>query len=72
MKYEVIKGCVIAGKTDRAGQTVELDVKLAESLMGIGRVAPAAEPTTINRAVGVEGSEEKPKTRKRTTKPKAK
>jgi hypothetical protein len=72
MKYEVIKGCVIAGKTYRVGQEVELDGRLAESLMGIGRIAPAAEPTTTNRAVGAEGSEEKPKTRKRTTKAKAK
>jgi len=72
MKYEVIKGCVITGKTYRAGQVVELDNKLAESLMGIGRIAPADETTTENRAVGVENSEDKPKTRKRTTKAKAK
>ncbi len=72
MKYEVVKSCVIAGKTYRAGQHVELDTKLAESLMGIGRVTPAAEDTTTNRAVGVEGSEEKPKTRKRPAKAKAK
>lgn len=72
MKYEVIKGCVIAGKTYRAGQEVELDGRLAESLMGIGRIAPADESKTENRAVGVEGGEEKPKTRKRTAKAKAK
>jgi len=72
MKYEVIKGCVIAGKTYRAGQEVELDGRLAESLMGIGRIAPKDESKTENRAVGVEGGEEKPKTRKRTTKAKAK
>ena len=72
MKYEVIKGCVIAGKTYRAGQEVELDGRLAESLMGIGRLAPADESKTENRALGVEGGEEKPKTRKRTAKAKAK
>jgi hypothetical protein len=72
MRYEVIKGCVISGKTYRVGQEVELDDRLAESLMGIGRVAPASEPTTVNRAVGAEGSDDKPKARKRTTKAKAK
>lgn len=72
MKYEVIKSCVIAGKSYRVGQTVDLDGKLAESLMGIGRIAPADESKTTNRAVGVEGGEEKPKTRKRSTKAKPK
>jgi len=72
MKYEVIKGCVIAGKTHRVGDTVDLEGRLAESLLGIGRIAPADESKTENRAVGVEGAEEKPKTRKRTTKAKPK
>lgn len=63
MKYEVIKGCVIRGVTHKVGDTVEVDDKLAESLMGIGRLVPASESTTTNRAVGVEGSEDKPKKR---------
>lgn len=70
MKYEVVKGCVIAGKTYRAGQEVDLEGRLAESLLGIGRIAPKDESKTTNRAVGVEGGEEKPKTRKRSTKAK--
>jgi len=68
MKYEVIKGCVIAGKSCHVGEVVELDDRLARSLMGIGRVAPVDESKTVNRAVGVEGGEEKPK--RRTRKPK--
>lgn len=63
MKYEVIKGCVIRGVTHKVGDTVEVDDKLAESLMGIGRLVPASESTTTNRAVGVSGSEDKPKKR---------
>jgi hypothetical protein len=63
MKYEVIKGCVIRGVTHKVGDTVEVDDKLAESLMGIGRLVPASESTTTNRAVGVAGSEDKPKKR---------
>ena len=68
MKYEVIKGCVIAGKGRQVGEVVELDERLARSLMGIGRVTPVDESKTVNRAVGVEGGEEKPK--RRTRKPK--
>lgn len=68
MKYEVAKSCVIAGKTCRVGEVVELDDRLARSLMGIGRVTPVDESKTVNRAVGVEGGEEKPK--RRTRKPK--
>jgi hypothetical protein len=68
MKYEVIKGCVIAGKSSCVGDIVELDERLARSLMGIGRVTPLDESKTVNRAVGVEGGEEKPK--RRTRKPK--
>ena len=68
MKYDVIKGCVIAGKSYRVGQTVDLDGKLAESLMGIGRIAPADESKTTNRAVGVEGGEAAPKKRRSTKK----
>lgn len=63
MKYEVIKGCVIRGAKHKVGDIVEVDNKLAESLMGIGRLVPASEPTTTNRAVGVAGSEDKPKKR---------
>lgn len=68
MKYEVVKSCVITGKTCRVGEVVELDDRLARSLMGIGRVTPVDESKTVNRAVGVEGGEEKPK--RRTRKPK--
>ena len=68
MKYEGIKGCVIAGKGRQVGEVVELDERLARSLMGIGRVTPVDESKTVNRAVGVEGGEEKPK--RRTRKPK--
>jgi len=68
MKYEVVKSCVIAGKACRVGEVVELDERLSRSLMGIGRVTPVDESKTENRAVGVEGAEEKPK--KRTRKPK--
>tara|TARA_B100000497_G_scaffold84144_1_gene93793 strand:+ start:243 stop:461 length:219 start_codon:yes stop_codon:yes gene_type:complete len=63
MKYEVVKGCVIKGVSHRVGDTVDVDDKLAESLMGIGRLVPASEEKTVNRAVGAEGSEDKPKKR---------
>lgn len=68
MKYEVIKSCVIQGKTYRVGQHVELDGFLEQELLGIGRIAPIEESQVTNRAVGVEGSEEKPKKRTRAKK----
>lgn len=68
MKYEVIKRCVIQGDVHDVGETLELDKELAVKMMGIGRVTPVDESKTVNRAVGVEGGEEKPK--RRTRKPK--
>ncbi|MDA7514350.1 hypothetical protein N8508_01015 [bacterium] len=68
MKYEVIKRCVIQGDVHDVGETLELEKELAVKMMGIGRVTPVDESKTVNRAVGVEGGEEKPK--RRTRKPK--
>ena len=68
MKYEVIKRCVIQGDVHDVGETLELEKELAVKMMGIGRVTPVDESETVNRAVGVEGGEEKPK--RRTRKPK--
>ena len=68
MKYEVVKKCVIKGDVHDVGVVLELDQSLANKMMGIGRVTPVDESKTVNRAVGVEGGEEKPK--RRTRKPK--
>lgn len=68
MKYEVNKRCVIKGEVHDVGAIIELDSELAGRMMGIGRVTPADESKTVNRAVGVEGGEEKPKKRTRTAK----
>lgn len=72
MKYQVIKSCVIKGKNYRVGAEVEVEGFLEQELMGIGRIAPLDESKVSNRAVGVEGSEEKPKKRTRAKKAPAK
>lgn len=63
MKYEVTKGCVIQGVSHSVGEVLELEPKLAEYLMDIGRVAPHDETVHTNRAIGAQGSEDKPKKR---------
>lgn len=72
MKYEVIKPCRIHGKNYRAGAHVDVDGFIEKELLGIGRIAPIDESTVSNRAVGLEGSEEKPKKRTRAKKTPAK
>jgi len=71
MKYEVISGCVIAGKTFRAGSITEISIDTAKILVSMGRViAHKDEPKTKteNRSMGLEVSSEKPKTRSRKSK----
>ena len=69
MKYEVISGCVIAGKTYKTGSIVEITKDTAQILVSIGRViAHKDEPKTENRSMGLEVSSEKPKTRSRKSK----
>lgn len=68
MKYEVVKSCRIKGQTYKVGEHVEVDGFLEQELLGIGRIAPVEESEVTNRAVGVEGSEEKPKKRTRAKK----
>jgi len=71
MKYEVISGCVIAGKTYQTGSITEMSVDAAKILVSMGRIIPHAdEPKTKteNRSMGLEVSSEKPKTRSRKTK----
>ena len=72
MKYEVIKPCRIHGKNYRAGAHVEVNGFIEKELLGIGRIAPLDESKVSNRAIGVEGSEEKPKKRTRAKKAPAK
>lgn len=68
MKYEVIKACIIKGKSCRVGEIVDLEGDVVKGLMGIGRIAPHDESKIENRSVGLENSEDKPK--RRTRKPK--
>ena len=71
MKYEVISGCVIAGKTYKTGSITEISTDTAKILVSMGRViAHKDEPKTKteNRSVGLETSSEKPKTRSRKSK----
>jgi hypothetical protein len=70
MKYKVIKGCVIKGESCHPGAVVDLDKDLARDLMGIGRVMPHDESKPVNRAVGLESSEEAPAKRRGRTKAK--
>jgi len=65
MKYEVIKGCVIAGKNCQAGSHVDLeDQRVADNLMAIGRLIPVFEEVAIeDRALEV--TESFPKIKKR-------
>lgn len=69
MKYEVIRDCMIEGKSCKVGSVVELSDDLARQMMGIGRVEPyAGEPVVENRAIGLDESAEKPKRRGRPPK----
>tara|TARA_R110000744_G_scaffold21773_6_gene56123 strand:- start:3529 stop:3744 length:216 start_codon:yes stop_codon:yes gene_type:complete len=71
MKYEVISGCVIAGKIYQTGSITEMSVDAAKILVSMGRIIPHTdEPKTKteNRSMGLEVSSEKPKTRSRKTK----
>lgn len=68
MKYEVIKACIIKGKSCQVGEIVDLEGDIVKGLMGIGRILPHDESKVENRSVGLEDSEEKPK--RRTRKPK--
>lgn len=69
MKYEVIRACMYKAEPYKPGDILELDDKDARELMAIGRIQPAADkPATENRAVGLEGSAEKPKRRGRPKK----
>ncbi len=68
MKYEVVKGCVIHGANYQPGAVVDLDDRTARTLLGIGRVVPFDESQTVDRSVGLETSEERPRRRGRPPK----
>lgn len=69
MKYSIIRACMIAGKPYKVGDTVELKPEVARNLIAIERVVPAQEePEIVDRSVGLETSEDKPKKRGRPKK----
>jgi len=55
MKYEVLKGCVIAGQGRKVGDIVELDAGQAKELLAIGRIISTGqkEEIIIDRSVGL-------------------
>jgi hypothetical protein len=66
MKYEVIKSCVIHGKTHKVGAHVEVDDKrVLENLMGMGRLIPVAESVVLEDR-SIEVTESAPKVKKRS------
>lgn len=63
MKYEVMKDCVIDRVARKKGDIIEVTEDVV-GLMGIGRIIPAAEPEIkVDRSVGLDASDEKPKRR---------
>lgn len=56
MKYEVIRACVIRGKTHAVGDVVDLDGDIAKELMAIGRVIPHTAPAPVieDRSIGLD------------------
>ena len=68
MKYEVMKDCVIERVARKKGDIIEVTEDVV-GLMGIGRIMPAVEPEIkVDRSVGLDISDDKPK--RRTRKPK--
>jgi len=68
MKYEVMKDCVIERVARKKGDIIEVTEDVV-GLMGIGRIMPAVEPEIkVDRSVGLDTSDDKPK--RRTRKPK--
>ena len=68
MKFKVMKGCVVAGEQQKAGDLVEINnAEELKALMGIGRVAPHDEPVIEDRSVGL-NEESKPRRRGRQKK----
>jgi len=54
MRYEVLKGCVIAGQGRKVGDIVELDAGQAKELMAIGRIiSTGQEEVIVDRSVGL-------------------
>ena len=48
MKYEVISGCVIAGKIYQTGSITEMSVDAAKILVSMGRIIPHKDGKQIN------------------------
>lgn len=68
MKYEVMKDCVIDRVARKKGDIIEVTEDVV-GLMGIGRIIPAAEPEIkVDRSVGLDASDEKPKRRTKKAK----
>jgi len=68
MKYDVLKAVIIDGASFAAGSVVEIHHDKTDRLVTLGYIAPKDEGTVNNRAVGVDGSDTKPKRRGRPPK----
>jgi hypothetical protein len=68
MKLAIIKDCVVAGKRQVIGDTVEVSTEIARQLKAMGRgVDAAAEPEPVDRSIGLT-SDDLPKKRGRPKK----
>jgi hypothetical protein len=52
MKYEVIRACMIRGKSFAVGNIIDLDDDMAKQMMAIGRIVPYHDPIVEDRAIG--------------------
>ena len=68
MKYDVLKNVIIDGASFAAGSVVDIHHDKTDRLVTLGYIAPKDEGTINNRAVGVDGSDTKPKRRGRPPK----
>jgi hypothetical protein len=54
MKLAIIKDCVVAGKRQVIGDTVEVSNDIARALKAMGRAVDAvAEPEPVDRSIGL-------------------
>ena len=67
MRYEVLKGCVIAGQGRKVGDIVELDAGQAKELLAIGRIISTGQKEEII-IDGTVGKKKKKKQKKRKSK----
>jgi hypothetical protein len=68
MKLAIIKDCVVAGKRQVIGDTIEVSTEIARQLKAMGRaVDPVAEPEPVDRSIGLT-TDDMPKKRGRPKK----